>query len=420
MWGASRMNLSAELDRWLPEPTRDLLLVVGYRAEQKGSAAYLVGGGVRDLLLGNSSLDLDIAIEGDAVEVARACVEHGGQAPVVHPKFGTATLMSGPFRVDLASTRQESYDRPGALPSVRPGSIQQDLLRRDYTINAMAIRLDGDCHGTLEDPTGGYADLQHGILKVLHSRSFEDDATRILRGVRYEQRLGFVFDEQSLALILHGLPYLRAISPDRLRHELDHILVENEPEQMLLRLDALGVLSEIDEALVFGEGQAEGFRRAREERLSPARLEGVSWCLLSWDLDDDALASVGARLNLPARLLAPMRDSLMLHVAQLELAEPDLRPSDIYNMLHGSSFESLLVARMSYQLPLSRSRVALYLDKLRHVRSSLDGQALMELGFSAGPALGDALSRLLSARLNGEVESREEEMQMAKRILAQG
>lgn len=413
------MNLAAELDRWLPESTRDLLFLVGSRAEQKGSAAYLVGGAVRDLLLGNRSLDLDIAIEGDAVEVARACVEHGGQAPVVHPKFGTATLTSGPFRVDLASTRQESYDRPGALPSVRPGTIQQDLLRRDYSINAMAIRLDGECHGTLEDPACGYADLQHGILRVLHDRSFEDDATRMLRGVRYEQRLGFVFDERSLASILHGLPYLRAISPDRLRHEFDHILLEDEPEQMLLRLDALGVLSEIDETLVFGEGQAEGLRRAREERHSPARLEGVSWCLLSWGLDEDGLASVGARLNIPARLFVPMRDSLMLRMAQVELTEPGLRPSDIYNMLHGSSFEALFVAQMLTELPLSRSRVASYLGRLRHVRPALDGRALMDLGFAAGPALGDALAILLAARLNGEVVSREEEMQMAKQLLSQ-
>ncbi|MCK5212881.1 MAG: CCA tRNA nucleotidyltransferase, partial [Dehalococcoidia bacterium] len=340
-------------------------------------------------------------------------------APLIHPRFGTATLTSGPFRVDLASARQESYERPGALPSVQAGDIRQDLTRRDYTINAMAIRIGSERNGWLEDPLGGYADLQHGILKVLHDRSFEDDATRIVRGVRYEQRLGFAFEEHSLALLLHGIPYLRTISPDRLRHEIDHILQEDEPEQMLLRLDDLGVLSEIDESLSFGAGQVEGFQRARAARLSPARLEATLWCVLGWGLDEDGLASVAMGMNLPARLLEPMRDSLFLRSAQVELAQPELRPGDVYGMLSNSSLAALTATQMLYELPLARSRVSSFLAHLRHVRPSLDGQALMDLGFSQGPVLGDVLSKLLMARLNGEVGSREEEKAMAQRLLAQ-
>lgn len=414
------MNLSAELERWLPAPTRELLTRIGCCAEQKGYRACLVGGAVRDLLLGESSLDLDIVIEGDALDVARSFATPGDPAPVLHQRFGTATLVSGSFRVDLATARNESYHSPGALPSVRPGSIEQDLLRRDFTINAMAIRLGTERHGELVDPYGGRGDLQHGLLRVLHEASFKDDATRILRGVRYEQRLGFAFEKSSLELLARELLYVRSISGDRLRHEIEHMLAEGEPEQMLRRLDTLGVLAAIDESLSFGPGQFEALRHARANRLSAARSQSLSWCVFGWGLDKEGLASVATRLNLPGRLLGPMQDSCALRVFEADLDRPGLRPSDVVGLLCDKSIVSLSAAELLHGRPLARSRVSLYLTRLRHVRPAMDGQMLRQLGFVEGPAIGSALARLRVARLNGELGSMEQEVEMAQRILAGG
>ena len=414
------MNLSAELDRWLPAPTRELLTRIGYCAAQKGYRACLVGGAVRDLLLGESSLDLDIVIEGDALDIARSFGTSGDAAPVLHERFGTATLTSGSFRVDLATARNESYQSPGALPSVRPGSIEQDLLRRDFTINAMAVRLGTAGHGELVDPHGGRGDLQHGLLRVLHEASFKDDATRILRGVRYEQRLGFAFEKSSFELLARDLLYVRNISGDRLRHEIEHMLEEREPEYMLWRLDTLGVLTAIDESLGFGPGQFEAFRHAKANRLSAARSQSLFWCVLGWELDKEGLASVATRLNLPGRLLGPMQDSCALRVFEADLDRPGLRPSDVVGLLCDKSIVSLSAAELLYGRPLARSRVSLYLTHLRHIRPALDGRVLRELGFVEGPAIGSALARLRVARLNGEVGSREQEVEMAQSILSGG
>ena len=156
--------------------------------------AYLVGGAVRDLLLGGSAVDLDVAVEGDAVAVAEEVARRLGGTVRAHDRFGTATVQAGDVTVDLASTRSETYERPGALPEVAPAGLDEDLGRRDFTINAMAVGLTGSKAGELRDPHGGAADLEAGIVRVLHDASFVDDPTRLLRAVRYEARLGFAID----------------------------------------------------------------------------------------------------------------------------------------------------------------------------------------------------------------------------------
>src|SRR3954447_10430159 len=153
--------------------------------------AWLVGGAVRDLLLGAASVDLDVAIEGDAREVARELAARLGGEAVEHERFGTATVRADALTVDLASPRRESYAHPGALPEVEPAPLDEDLARRDFTVNAMAAALDSERLGELRDPHGGRGDLEAGVIRVLHPKSFIDDPTRLLRAVRYEARFGF-------------------------------------------------------------------------------------------------------------------------------------------------------------------------------------------------------------------------------------
>jgi len=411
------MNLSAELDRWLAPGMRDVLDRAGARAAAHGWRAFLVGGPVRDLMLGRASLDLDVVVEGDAVAVAREVVRPGEPSPVVHLDFGTATLSAGSGRIDLVTARAESYDRPGALPTVRPGSIEQDLARRDFSLNAMALALSVERRGDVLDPHGGLGDLEHGLIRVLHDQSFVDDATRMLRGVRYEQRFGFAFERGTLALLMRDLAYLDGISGDRVRHELERTFYEDEPEQALRRLDSLGLLAALHPGLQFGPWKADALLTARRRSLASSVLPDLCWCLLAWDFDAAVLPSLRARLNLRRSVSEHVADALALRELEPRLDRPGLRPAKVFELLHGRSQAALLAAASLYTGPHARSNVALYLSLLRHVRCALSGRDLLQLGFSGGPALGRALSALRAARLNGEATTRQDELALARRLL---
>ena len=168
---------------------------------------YLVGGTVRDILLGEPSFDVDIAVEGDAIAFAQSLAEALGGRMRAHDKFGTAVVLYGDDeRIDVVTARTESYESPGALPTVAPGSIEDDLFRRDFTINAIAVSLRGDEKGRVVDPFAGRTDLEAGRIRVLHDRSFLDDPTRIFRAVRYENRYGFRMDEHTATLAHYSSP----------------------------------------------------------------------------------------------------------------------------------------------------------------------------------------------------------------------
>ena len=194
-----KINLARQMDRQLPTELSGFLRSAGRVAAGRRENLYLVGGTVRDLLLGEASYDLDLVVEGDGPALAAALAP--GSKLTVHRRFGTAKFKWQQWSVDLATARRESYSRPGALPRVTPGSIGDDLWRRDYSVNAMAIALNPRSFGSFIDLYGGQEDLGAGLLHILHERSFIDDATRIWRGLRYEQRLGFKFERNTLRLL---------------------------------------------------------------------------------------------------------------------------------------------------------------------------------------------------------------------------
>lgn len=414
------MNLSAELDRWLPPAARDVLVRIGACATELGCRAYLVGGPVRDLLLGRASYDLDVVVEGDAPTVARAATPAEGATPVVHPAFGTATIHAGAFRIDLATARDESYERPGALPTVRPGTVEQDLLRRDFTVNAMALTLDGRRRGDLVDLYGGRSDLAHGLLRVLHEASFVDDATRILRGVRYEQRFGFTFERRTLRLLQRDVCFLDSISGDRLRHEFERTFVEDEPEQALLRLDAFGALGIIHPAVRCGPNKAEALVRGRPFVTSDVQLATFCWCVLVWGMSVGEAEALGTRLNLPRRVMDPLADAVALFEVEVQLDDPGLSPAEVFDLLHDHSPAALVAAEHLFVRPVARANVSRYLRRLRHVRPALCGRDLQELGIPEGPLLGRVLSAIRAARLNGEVSTRRDEELLALRLQKEG
>ncbi|RME42156.1 MAG: CBS domain-containing protein, partial [Caldilineae bacterium] len=277
------LNLADRLQEALPAPLLDLLREAGAEGARIGSSLYIVGGFVRDLLLRRPVLDIDLVVEGDAIALARAMQRKYGGRIRSHKRFGTANwiiegAIEGIDRLDFVTARTEFYQHPTALPEVEQSSIKQDLHRRDFTINTLAIRLDPDGFGDLLDFYGGYRDLQNRLIRVLHSLSFVEDPTRILRAIRLEQRLGFHLGRRTLEHLQNALDLLPRVSADRIFAELAYTLQEEEPEKALLRLDALGVLRTIHPDLHAGDWFAGRCRLLREGR------DGTPWANIRPDV----------------------------------------------------------------------------------------------------------------------------------------
>ncbi|GAH88117.1 unnamed protein product, partial [marine sediment metagenome] len=224
-------NLADKIEKHLPAELADFMHVAGKAAASQGQNLYLVGGVVRDLLLEKPNLDLDLVVEGDAIELAQQLAQTKQAKVTTHPQFHTAKLQWDKWSIDLATARSETYAKPGALPTVKPSSIEHDLSRRDFTINAMAVHLSPSRYGELIDIHRGREDLEHKLIHILHEKSFIDDATRIWRGLRYEQRLDFQLEKNTLKLLKQNIPMLDTISGDRIRYELECILQEERPEK---------------------------------------------------------------------------------------------------------------------------------------------------------------------------------------------
>ena len=225
----------------IPEPILGFLHEIG---EVAGTGSYLVGGFVRDLILKRPSLDIDIVVEGDAIRVAKAMCEHWSGTLEAHAQFGTATVTPENIdlpKVDFVTARRETYQGSGTLPIVQTGSITDDLHRRDFSINALAMRLDKAAFGTIVDETGGLKDLESGVVRVLHNRSFIDDPTRIFRAYRYAGRYGFEIAETDETLIREALPVLARLSGERIRNEIDRVLLEKNAPEIVDHLTALGI-----------------------------------------------------------------------------------------------------------------------------------------------------------------------------------
>lgn len=405
------------IDKWsslLPSAARNAVQILRSLADRDDIVLYLVGGPLRDLLLGLPSLDIDIAVESDAAALARALATAVGGRVTAHPSFGTATVRASGITIDLATTRSESYSRPGALPTIRPAAIEDDLRRRDFTINAMALRLSGPSAGELLDPTGGRGDLQDRLVRSLHEHSFQDDATRILRAVRYGARFRFRIEEQTHSRLKRDLAYLETISGARLHHEFVRIFAEAEPEATLRRLAGLGALRVVHPALEFREDQADAFRSLRE--LRPPSLPAAYWALLGWPLQLSEAEALAFRLALPKAQRVALASMPFLRELQPELARAGVRRSRVADLL-GEFPPSAIWALAAIAPPPVRGRCLDYVMRARFLKTALDGVALLEMGVPPGPDIGEVLRRLRVARLDGELKSRRDEERFVQSLM---
>lgn len=408
------INLAKQLDEQLPADIIKFMKKAGEAAEKRQQRLYVVGGVVRDLLLGRGNTDLDLVVEGDAIKLAQAIAASKKAKITVHPRFGTANLKWANRSVDFIMARAETYTRHGALPTVRPGAIRDDLSRRDFTVNAMAIELNPRHYGELIDPFGGRQDLDKKLIHILHKKSFSDDATRIWRAIRYEQRLDFKIESETLRLLKWNIKMLETVSGDRIRHELEHVLREETPEKQLTRAAELGVLTTLHPALKADDWLSETFAAAREKNLSDPTQSQLYLALLCYRLNEKELEQLIKYLRLPKTAAQVLQDTLAIKGKTKELASPGLAPSVVYHVLHGYNALAYTANTIGAGSETAAEHIELYLNVLRYVNPALSGKDLEKLGVPRGPGIKEILQKLREARLDGKISTRGEEEDMVR------
>ena len=408
-------NLVGQIKKQLPAELIQFMQMAGDVAAGMGQKLYLVGGVVRDLILERKNLDLDLVAEGDAIALAEELAKLKKGRVIAHSRFNTAKIKWDKWTVDIATTRAETYEKSGSLPVVRcGGDIENDLVRRDFSINAMAVYLDPSHYGELIDLYRGREDLEKGRIRVLHDYSFRDDATRIWRAVRYEQRLDFKIERHTLDLLKRDISYLDVISGDRIRHELELVLEEERPEKALLRADELGLLARMSPAVEAGLWLAKMFTRARGLMQPYSPPEELYLAFLVYRLSPEALEDWIAYLKFTRSVSQILQETLHLKNELPCLAAAEMTPSQIHRCLHRYHQVAILANLMESGSPLVRQRIELYLNKLRFIHPAITGADLMDMGMASGPRIKEVLEILREARLDGKVASREEELKLIK------
>lgn len=396
---------------------RRLLQEIGRFGEETSQPAYVVGGFVRDLLIGRENLDIDIVVEGDAVDFAGQLAQMWKSEVQAHHQFKTATItrLDG-LKLDFVSARNETYLSPGALPSVEYGTIVEDLRRRDFSINALAMRLQPDAFGELIDCTDGLQDLRAGRIRVLHERSFIDDPTRIFRAIRYEGRYNFQIAEsdqkQMLDAIKQGV--LNLISGQRIRNEIDHILSEEAAPQMVNRMEEFDLFDAIHptwkispnfDALWTTAGQAIKWASTSLPN-DPINTRAILWMTLLTTVD--SIEVISSQLGLENELCTKLSTQAQLE-HDLNALSVSSKPSEVYQLLNPHPPELLIFTMMQPDQPDWRvEKISNYLTHLRTVQPLITGDNLIQRGLKPSRAFSDLLWQAFAAQLDGKVSTTQE------------
>jgi len=445
----SQEEVAGMLAKAVPQARLALLHALAAEADKINLPIYVVGGFVRDLLLERPSLDFDIVVEGDAIFFANRLADRFGGRVITHERFGTAKWtidsvnenildvlnLSGevdpdqlPESLDLITARTEFYEQPAALPTVESSSIKMDLHRRDFTINTLALRLDGEHYGKIHDYWGGLSDLRKGHIRVLHALSFVDDATRLLRAVRFEQRFDFQIEPRTLALMEESLPLLNRLTGARIRHEINLILAETNAPQMLSRLWELGIMEAIHPALPWDTALKEKLTRINTERIEPIwnlpdhcnhldLHQTLSYLLWLGHLPQITLRAITSRLRLKGDL-----KKLLIATSKLIRALPDLTgapPSTVVNILEGAPSLAIYAVYLDIDDPELKDLLRMYVTVWADVEPFTTGDDLREMGLKPSPAYGQILRALRDAWLDGEVKTIEEEKQLLAELVSE-
>lgn len=428
--GRQSENLSPMLHKRLPPRILEVLEKSGQVAYQFGMKAYLVGGMIRDLLLHRDTADLDIVIEGDGIKFAEKFAQMYGAQVAEHRRFGTArVIFPDRFKIDVATARTESYHAPAALPQVHGGILRQDLYRRDFTINTLAIDLSSTNFGHLIDYFGGWDDLHQGVIRVLHSLSFIDDPTRTLRAIRFATRFNFRISQDTERLMKSAVDsrVLEKLTGKRLWAELRNLLQEKHPIPALRMLQQYKLLSFVHPAVEIDSFLLELLYRV-ESVLAWFTLNFPNEKIPHWKI---YLMALLEKLNRAERMIVAQRFQLLSSVQEiLRYYKSNVR--DIFSRLKtGDNSSSLYFSLREYPLEVvlyamariedqdHKQRIANYIRDLRDIRLDINGDDLVQMGMKEGPEIRELLNEVMKAKLDGLAPNRDAQLQLAAGRLAQ-
>ncbi|MBS0170296.1 MAG: CBS domain-containing protein [Nitrospira sp.] len=428
-----RRDLTGLLRDRLPPAVHNFLRTAGELGERLGVSVYVVGGFVRDVLLGLDNLDVDLVVEGDGIAFARELAKQQGGSVNVHERFGTAVVhLRDEFKLDVATARTEYYEYPTALPTVEQSSIKKDLYRRDFTINTLAVALRPRRFGQLIDFYGGQRDLKERLIRVLHSLSFVEDPTRVFRAIRFELRFNFQLSKDTLALIKGAvkMELFHRLSGQRLLDELRLLFSERAPRHAVRRLSELDLLrfihptlawsDRLDRRLIDVEAALDWYRLSALDR--PLREWLVYAMALAEAMPDQAVREMLKRFPFAEAERAAIDEARFLTqpACRTLSRRVPVKPSETVRVLTGLS-EECLVFLLAQSLNKSAKRhLSLYLTTYRNVKPALTGKALSALGLKPGPLYRKILARLTEARLDGEVKTEEDELALVKDCIDRG
>jgi tRNA nucleotidyltransferase (CCA-adding enzyme) len=426
----------------LPDDIRDLIHRIRDVSAELNMPAFLVGGIVRDLLLGVKDFDLDIVVEGSGIDFAARFCQGLECRLVTHKRFGTATVHHGnrlppqaegagcasALKIDFASTRSETYPHPGALPVISPSGLRDDLFRRDFTINTLAIGLNTGTGCALIDLFEGKKDLTAGVIRVLHDKSFIDDPTRILRAVRFEQRFGFRIEPRTLRLLKDAVRtrMLREVSPQRLRDELLLMLKEETPEKAVVRMGTLAgwdfLSSRVPAGMrhvsrLFPRIRAEAARfRQRYPAVRQPELRAMYLAALFYKAGRATALSICRKFGFSRKECAMITAyAASQRKVETSLSHGAIAPSVLFRMLNPLPDEIIVLVRAQSRSRDLKRHIDEFFNSCRGVRVSISGYDLQRLGIRPGPEYRRIFRRLLDARLNGKVTTADDELAFVRR-----
>lgn len=407
-----------------------ILKTIGTLADEMNYRAFIVGGFVRDLLLRVENFDVDIVVEEDAIKFAAQLAKKVKGSLVVHRKFGTATVaMPDKFKIDVTTARSEFYRHPAALPEVEFASLKDDLYRRDFTINAMAIRLNRKGLGALVDFFDAQKDLKRKIIRVLHDQSFIDDPTRIFRAVRFEQRYNFNIEKQTENLIKRAvsLEMFNKTEKQRLRNELILILKESTPLKAVLRMAELHELRFIHPKIVLNDKAIKSFAAVAKtieyfEKEFSHKRSVDTWLLylfsllehLSYKQIQDVCNKFVFTRGDTLRILATKKLSPGI---LKKLNSKRINPSQIYKLLKPLSYETILFIMSKAKAMRVKKRISSFFKHYDKVKIKIGGGELKSLGLSPGPEFKRILDKVLYAKVDSKLKSKAEEMEFARKLI---
>ena len=422
-------DIESLLKKRLGQELLILLERISQTAEKFGVSVYMVGGFVRDLLLNVSNKDIDIVVEGNGIEFASVLVDELGGKVKSHQKFGTSVvILPDENRIDVATARLEHYDHPAALPTIKQSSVKDDLFRRDFTINSIAVKLNGDGAFSLMDLFNGERDLNNGEINVLHNLSFIEDPCRLFRSVRFEQRFGFKISKQTEVLMKVAIKkkLVDFLSGTRLLNEIILILKEKHPLRCILRMQELALLQLVSPQMVLSPTDIVALEKiealvAWTETISlpdEPEIWYVYFLAIFYSLQEDSFSQTIDRLQVPARLKKSLKQDRIACKEGLAHLKNDMdwKPEKIYNLFSNFSMEAII-----YFLAIATTdRVTQYANiyftqYYRRAKLSLTGDDLLEMGMEPGPVFQSVFKALREAHIKGEIETREEEVALVRK-----